>query len=43
MDLKDGVYKMNNGEKFYIESGAVVKHEKSKKSKSSKSSLKGLL
>jgi hypothetical protein len=43
LDLKDGVYKMNNGEKFYVEKGAVVKHEKGKKKEDKKDKLKGLL
>ena len=48
VELKDGIYKMNNGELFYIEAGAVVKHEEGKKKKEkkedgAKSKLKGLL
>ncbi|MBN1379615.1 MAG: hypothetical protein JXA04_10310 [Gammaproteobacteria bacterium] len=48
LDLKDGIYKMNNGELFYVESGAVVKHEEGKKKKDkkedgAKSKIKGLL
>lgn len=34
---------MNNGEKFYVEKGAVVKHEKGKKKEDKKDKLKGLL
>ena len=41
--LKDGIYKMNNGEMFYVEKGAVVKHEEKKKKKDKKDKLKGLL
>ena len=45
LDLKDGIYKMDNGETFYVEKGAVVKHEEAKKKdkKDKKDKLKGLM
>lgn len=36
LDLKDGVYKMDDGDTFYVEQGAVVKHEKGKKKETKK-------